>query len=55
MKGILLTMGLVALFFFGGPMVAVAFLSLPILFVAAVAALAVWKVAETFKGGKQKV
>jgi hypothetical protein len=49
MRGFLLVILLVALFFWGGPMVGVAFLSLPILFVLAVLILAGWKVAESFR------
>lgn len=40
---------LVILFVYGGPPVAVAFLSLPILFVLAVGGLAVWKILDLAK------
>jgi hypothetical protein len=48
MKGVLLVFVLIAAFMWGGPMVAVAFFSVPILFLLAVLVLAGWKVADTF-------
>lgn len=49
MRGFLLIIVLALLYLWGGPHVAVAFLSLPILFVLAVAILAGWKIVESFK------
>jgi hypothetical protein len=48
-KGFLLVIVLGMLYIWGGPHVAVAFLSLPILFVLAVAILAGWKIVESFR------
>jgi hypothetical protein len=51
MKGFLLLLTLIALFFWGGPVVALAFFSVPVLFLIAVLILACWKVADSFKKG----
>jgi hypothetical protein len=48
MKGILILLLLFALFIWGGPTVAVAFFSVPVLFLIAVLILAGWKVADSF-------
>jgi hypothetical protein len=49
MRGFVFVVVLVLLFLWGGPHVAVAFISVPILFVLAVAILAVWKILDSFK------
>lgn len=49
MYGVLLLLFLIVLLIYGGPLVTVAFLSLPLLFVIAVAVIAVWKVIDLLK------
>ena len=55
MNGILLLLLLIVLFLYGGPLVAVAFLSFPVLFVIAVAVIAVWKVIDLLKHNSSSV